>query len=184
VQPDRASTAPIAGLDPSRRATIDYIDRTRELYLREGFDNPYNWARYDTVPFTQLGKPLAESTVGLVTTAAVFDPDKGDQGPRAPYNRAVKYTEARAWPGAPAPDMRISHLSYDRANTTPDDVNAYFPLAQLQAAARAHRVGSVARRFYAVPTLFSQRHTNDVDAPAVLRWCREDGVDAVLLVAI
>ena len=60
---------------------------------------PYRWAQYRDVPFTPLQKPLAESRVALVTTAAPYQPDKGDQGPGAPYNSAAKfytvYTEAR-----------------------------------------------------------------------------------------
>jgi hypothetical protein len=136
------------------------------------------------VPFARLTRPASGCTLGLVTTAAVYDPDRGDQSPHAPYNRAAKFAEAQSWPVEPAPDMHISHLSYDRANTVPGDVNAYFPLAQLKAAAQAGRIGGLSSRFYAVPTLYSQRHTNVIDAPAVLRWCRQDRVDAVLLVAI
>ena len=65
---------------------IDYIKRTRAYYLALGYDNPYQWAHHDDVPFQGLSKPLSEMVIALVTTAAPYQPDKGDQGPGAPYN--------------------------------------------------------------------------------------------------
>ena len=63
---------------------IPYMARTRAWYLALGYDNPYVWARHDETPFMRLIKPLATSRVALVTTAAPWQPDKGDQGPGAP----------------------------------------------------------------------------------------------------
>ena len=62
---------------------IDYIKRTRAYYLALGYDNPYQWAHHDDVPFQGLSKPLSEMVIALVTTAAPYQPDKGDQGPGA-----------------------------------------------------------------------------------------------------
>lgn len=136
------------------------------------------------MPFTRLAKPLAQSRIGVITTAAEFDPAKGDQGPRAAYNNDAKFKDVYNRPIEPPPDLRISHIGYDRANTVPEDINAYFPLAQVKAAGRDGRIGSVAPRFYAVPTLRSQRHTTEIDAPEILRLCREDGVDVAVLTAV
>ena len=173
-----------SNVDRTRRTFIDYIDRTREHYLAEGFNNPYQWAYYDDVPFTPLAKPLAESRIGLITTAAPFQPDKGDQGPHAPYNNDAKFHDVYTLPCDPPPDLRMSHIGYDRNHTVPEDLDAYFPLAQLQAAVAEGRIAGIPPRFYGVPTLRSQRHTIDIDAPEVLRLCREDGVDAAILAAI
>jgi D-proline reductase (dithiol) PrdB len=171
-------------VDLSHRTYIDYIERTRAHYLAEGFNNPYRWPSYLHVPFTRLARPLAESRVALVTTAAPFQPDKGDQGPYAPYNNDAKFDEVYHAPLEPPPDLRISHIGYDRANTVPADINAYFPLAQMKVCVAEGRIGSMPPRFYAAPTLRSQRHTNDIDAPAILAWCQEDRVDAAVLVAV
>lgn len=173
-----------SNVDRTHRGYVDYIERTRAHYLSEGFGNPYKWSYFDDVPFTPLTKPLAESRVGLVTTAAQFQPDKGDQGPHAPYNNDAKFGEVYALPIEPPPDLRISHIGYDRANTVPEDINAYFPLAQMKEFARRGRIGSLPPRFYAAPTLRSQRHTVETDAPAILDWCREDGVDACVIPAV
>jgi len=179
---ERTSTGP--QLDLTRRTYIDYIDRTREHYLASGFNNPYAWAHFDDVPFTRLQKPLAQSRVGLVTTAARFQPDKGDQGPHAPYNNDAKFRTVYTNPIEPPPDLRISHIGYDRANTVPEDINGYFPLARLKEAAAAGRIGSVAPRFYGVPTARSQRRTIEHDAPEILAQCRADEVDVAVIPAV
>ncbi len=173
-----------ARLDLSRRTYIDYIDRTREYYLAQGFNNPYQWAHFDDVPFARLTKPLAQSRVAVITTAARYQPDKGDQGPHAPYNNAAKFHAVYTDPIEPPPDLRISHIGYDRTNTVPDDIDAYFPLARLKEFAAEGRIGSLPDRFCGVPTLRSQRQTIERDAPEVLRLCREDGVDVAVLTAV
>ena len=183
VNPNDTSTV-VSNVDRSHRTFIDYIERTREHYLSQGYDNPYRWAYYDEVPFTPLTKPVRECRVALVTTAAEYQPDKGDQGPHAPYNNDAKFHEVFHRPLDPPPDLRISHIGYDRANTVPEDINAYFPLAQMKALVAQGRIGSLPPRFYAVPTLRSQRHTTEIDAPAILQWCREDAVDACVLAAV
>ncbi|MGH2584146.1 MAG: glycine reductase, partial [Dehalococcoidia bacterium] len=125
-----------------------------------------------------------ECTVALITTAAQYRPDKGDQGPHAPYNNDAKFGDVYHLPVEPPPDLRISHIAYDRANTVPEDINAYFPLAQMKELVRQGSIGSLPPRFYAAPTLRSQRHTTEIDVPAVLEWCKEDRVDAAVLVAV
>ena len=65
---------------PDYDAPIEYMRRTREYYLALGYDNPYRWAHYVDAPFQPLKKPLKDSTLALITTAAPYQPDKGDQG--------------------------------------------------------------------------------------------------------
>jgi len=171
-------------VDRTHRTYIDYIERTRAHYLSQGFDNPYAWAFFDAVPFTPFERRAGESRIALITTAAEFQPDKGDQGPHAPYNNGAKFKDVYERPLEPPPDLRISHIGYDRANTVPEDINAYFPLAQMKDFVKQGRIGALPPRFYAVPTLRSQRHTIEIDAPRILEWCREDTVDAAILPAV
>ena len=67
-------------------APIPYITRTRDYYAALGYPAPYRWAEHAAVPFQALTKPLRESRVALVTTAALKRPGQGDQGPGARYN--------------------------------------------------------------------------------------------------
>lgn len=173
-----------AGIDRSRPTFLSYMERTREYYLAAGYDNPYEWAHFQHVPFTPVVKPLAESRIGLVTTAAEFDSTKGDQGAGAAYNNDAKFHAVFSRPTDSTPDLRVSHIAYDRNNAQVEDINAYFPLKRLHDAAAAGRIGSVTERFHGVPTLRSQRKTIERDAPEILERLREDEVDAAILVAV
>jgi hypothetical protein len=166
---------------PEPDVPIRYMDRTREYYQALGFA-PYRWAHFTGAPFEPLRIPLARARVALITTAAPFQPDAGDQGPRAPYNAAAKFYQVYSAPVDTKPDLRISHVGYDRANTVPEDLDAYLPLARLHDAAAAGRIGGLTPRFHGAPTNRSHRVTMETDAPELLRRCREDAADAVVFV--
>ena len=166
---------------PDYDAPIDYMRRTREYYLALGYDNPYRWAHYVDAPFQPLRKPLKESRVTLITTAAFYQPDKGDQGPGAPYNAAAKYYKVFSGDTSVDHDMRISHIGYDRKHTTAADRNTWFPLPLMRSFAKQGRF-ELAPRFHGAPTNRSQRVTIETDAPEILARCREEGVDAAVVV--
>ncbi|MEM8862820.1 MAG: hypothetical protein AAGD96_31295 [Chloroflexota bacterium] len=157
---------------PTHRIAVSYIDKSREFYLNKGFGNPYRWASHTDAPFAKLTKPLSECRIAVVTTAA---PDEAGG------------TDRKVWSAAsdPIPKKLFTyHLSWHKTATHTDDVGSYLPLVQLNAAAESGRIGSVGPRFFGVPTTFSQRQTNTEDAPTILKMCREDQVDAVVLVPL
>ena len=161
---------------------MPYMERIQNYYQILGYGAPYEWAQHDDVPFASPQKPLSEMRIGIVTTAAPFQPGKGDQGPRAPYNGAPKFFQVYADAIDPFPDLRIAHIAIDRAHTTASDIASYFPLAALMKLAAAGYIGSVSPRFYGLPTNRSKRTTRDIDSKALLAFCQEDHVDAVVLV--
>lgn len=160
---------------------IPYMQRTRDYYQAIGFA-PYRWAHFADVPFTPLAKPLAQSRVALITTAAPFQPGVGDQGPGAKYNAAAKFYTVYSDSSETIPDLRISHVGYDRKHTTADDQRTWLPLAALQQAVKAGRIGALAPRFHGAPTNRSQRVTTESDVPELLKRCREDGAEVAVLV--
>ena len=163
---------------PDQRVFVSYIDKSREYYLAQGFGNPYRWAYHQDAPFTRLRRPLSESRVGLVSTASLGDNHSGIAPSSVP---AVVYTA----PSDPAPtSLYTMHRAWDKEATHTDDVDSFAPLNRLREAAGAGRIGSLSPRFYGIPIPYSQRQTNAVDAPELLRLCREDGVDAVVLVGL
>jgi D-proline reductase (dithiol) PrdB len=174
--PDGPGAAPEADLP------VRYIDRTRRWYDALGYGNPYRYAHYAEVPFQPLSKPLAQSRVALLTTAAPYRPDRGDQRAAAGYNAAAKFYAVYSGDTAVDHDLRVSHVAVDRAHVT-DDANTWFPLPALRRAVGTGRIGAVAPRFHGVPTNRSQRHTVAVDAPEAVARCRADGADAAVLVA-
>jgi D-proline reductase (dithiol) PrdB len=170
------------GFAPDDDAPIPYMARTREYYQAIGYTTPYRWAHYVDAPFQRLRKPLGRSRVTVVTTAAPFDPAKGDQGPGAKYNGGAKFYSVYDGDTAKTHDVRISHIAYDRVHTTADDSGTWFPLLQLRRLASAGRVGEIAPRFFGAPTNRSHRVTIETDAPDILARCRADQVDAAMLV--
>ncbi len=167
---------------PDDDAPIPYMARTREYYQAIGYTTPYRWAHYVDAPFQPLRKPLAQCRVAIVTTAAPFDPAKGDQGPGAKYNGGAKFYSVYDGDASKTHDLRISHIAYDRVHTTADDSGTWFPLPQLQRLASERRIGEVAPRFFGAPTNRSHRVTLETDAPEILARCRADQVDTAVLV--
>jgi hypothetical protein len=163
-------------------APIPYLQRTRTYYEALGYGPPYEWAHYAQVPFHRLEKPLAACRFTIITTAAPFQPDKGDQGPGAPYNAAAKFYTVYSGDTASDHDLRIAHVAIDRKHTTAEDQAAYFPLAELRRRAGRGDIGPLAARFHGLPTNRSHRVTLEVDCPEIVARCKADAVDAAILV--
>ena len=160
---------------------IPYMQRIRDYYVALGFGAPYTWAHYARVPFHPLRVPLRRARVALITTAAPYQPDKGDQGPGAPYNAAAKFYAVYSGDAAKDHDLRISHVGIDRTHTTAEDSGTYFALPALRQAAQSGRIGALAARFHGLPTNRSHRVTIGVDCPEIVARCQADGVDAAIL---
>ena len=170
------------GFAPDYDAPIAYMQRTREYYQAIGYTTPYRWAHHTEVPFTALVKPLAQARVTLITTAAPYQPGKGDQGPGAAYNGGAKFYQVYSGDVSRPHDTRISHVAYDRKHTAATDSGTWFPLPQLLRLAALGRIGAAGPRFFGAPTNRSQRVTIETDAPEILARCREDAIDAAVIV--
>src|SRR5262247_597634 len=170
------------GFAPDGDCPIPYMQRTRDYYTAIGYTTPYRWAHYVDAPFQPLQKPLAQSRVTIITTAAPYDPTKGDQGPGAAYNGSAKFYKVYEGDTSAEHDLRISHIGYDRKHTTATDSGTWFPLAPLRNAQAKGRIAEVAPRFFGAPTNRSHRVTIDVDAPEILARCQADKVDVAVLV--
>ena len=167
------------GTKTAHRSFVSYIDRTREFYAAQGYEDPYRWAHYDEVPFARLAKPLSECRVALVTTASVFL----DQSPQDGVLRGAK----QVWSGPtdePPKRLYTDDLAWDKEATHTDDVDSFLPIRPLEALISEGRIGSLAPRFHGVPTDYSQRRTIEQDAPEALARCHEDECDIALLVPL
>src|SRR3954451_16345734 len=131
------------GFAPDDDTPIAYMARTRDYYAAIGYTTPYRWAHYVGAPFQPLQKPLTQSRVTIITTAAPFNPTKGDQGPGAKYNGGAKFYSVYDGDASKNHVLRISHIAYDRVHTSADDSGTWFPLQQLWRLARERRIGAV-----------------------------------------
>ena len=158
--------------DQAHRIFVSYIDKSREYYLARGYANPYRWAHHEDAPFANLSKPLSESRIGLVTTAAL---NKAGAELNGVYAASTD---------PPPVAMYTDHRSWDKKETHTRDVDSFLPIRRVSEFAARGRVRSLSTRFYGAPTQFSQRLTIEEHAPAILELCRADLVDIVLLVPL
>jgi len=172
------------GFAAEHDAPIAYLARVREYYQALGYGAPYEWAHYADVPYRPLSRPLSACCVAIVTTAAPYQAGKGDQGPGAPYNASATFFSVYSGDASRDDcDLRISHVAIDRQHTTASDPATWFPLAALRRAQAVGRIGAIAPRFHGAPTNRSHRTTLAVDGPEIVARCRDDRVDAAILVA-
>ena len=127
-----------------------------------------------------LSKPLSDCTVGVVTTATLPAhwqnlPDGQSRPQKRPYAES----------SYPDPDaLYTMDMEWDKDTTHTDDLDTYLPLHRLQELQQSGLIGKVSPRFYGAPTTYSQRQTQESDAPVIFSWCEEDGVDIALLVPL
>lgn len=162
---------------------VKYIDKTRAYYLSQGYSEPYRWAHFEDVPFSKLEKPLSECTVALVSTSDVAIRKEGEEVHSG--DEATLVGNVYSLPSDTPEELYYTKQEhFDRGATHLDDVNTYFPITRLHELAVQGKIGKVAARSHGVYTAYSQRKTREVDAPEVLRRCREDNVDAVVLTPV
>ena len=150
------------------------MERTRAWYAAQGFEKAYAWASFETVPFTELRKPLCDSTVAIVATATPLGSDGAPVLPKRVYSGPI----------ATPPGLYTDDLAWDKEATHTDDPASFLPIRALGELAAEGRIAALADRFHGVPTEYSQRRTQEIDAPEILRRCREDAVDLAVLVPL
>jgi hypothetical protein len=163
----------------SMRTFLSYIDLSREYYAAYGYTKPYKWMSYAGVPFARLEKPLSECRVGLMTTA--------DLEKLPGENKMERYLLRKVFAHSveDAPEhFYTQDLQWDQASTHTDDNESFMPLNQLAEKAAKGKIGSASSRFYGAMTDYSQGKTSQKSAPQILTFCREDGVDALILPAL
>jgi len=151
-----------------RLATLPQIQRnmllTRAVEINDG------------APRATLARPLAESTVAIVTSAGVHC--RGDR-PFAREDPTYRVIPSDAGAG----DLLQSHssLAFDKSAFI-RDVNVVFPIDRLAELVAEKRIGRVGRHHYSVMgALHDVSAVRDETAPALAGRLLGDGVDVVLL---
>ena len=149
-----------------------YIDRSHNYYRAQGFSDVYRYAKHDTAPFTPMAKPLADCTLGVVTTASTY--------PRASLEPR-KVDSGRLEDGI---TLYADDLSWDKSATHLHDLNSFFPVASLTALVADRAIGALTEHFQCLPTEYSHKATLEHDAPEIHRRLVADGADIALLVPL
>lgn len=170
--------------------TVPYMERITNYYLAEGYDKPYTWAHYDDAPFTPLKKPLSECRVSLFSTGGIALVPEG--GFSQEDLQALRGTNTGNYDvnifdvPSDTPAERLLNIkeSHDRHQTDMSDVDAFYPVTRLREFHAEGVLGSLATNYFRGQPNYSQRKVLEVDAPELLRRCKADNVDVMLLAPV
>jgi len=159
--------------------TVDYIRAITERYERLGYA-PYQWYHAeDAPPWTALGKPLADSRLGVLSTAGAYV-----AGQVAFYYKDDTSLRAIA-SDTPADRLRFSHITENYLPDARRDPDCVLPLAALREAVAAGELGALADdAFSCMGGIYSQRRVREELCPAVHDAFRAQEVDAALLIPL
>ena len=156
---------------------VEYIESIRARYERLGYA-PYRWYYADEPPaFTPLGKPLAESRVGVLSTSGAYV-----VGQIAYYYKDD--TSIRAIPKeTPSDRIHFSHITENYLTDPRKDPDCILPIAALRDAEEKGRIGELAPDLFScMGGVYSQRRVREETIPELSARFQEQAVDVALLV--
>lgn len=147
------------------------------------FMRTYSYRNYDWRPGAVLDKPLAETRLAVVTTAAFHLPDQpafdeSIKGGDVSYRVIPRDTDLNS--------LQIAHKSdaFDSSGIEADK-NLALPLRDLEDMVAAGRIDSVSERHFSfMGSIPSPGRLISHTAPEVAALLKEDGVDAVFLTPV
>jgi D-proline reductase (dithiol) PrdB len=134
---------------------------------------PLEMSRY-CVPFTPFRKKLEESTVCLVTTAAVRRQDD------TPFNVEGDTTFRVISSATEGRELTYDDAHYDHA-CVDQDINCVFPLDRLRALATEGRIGGLSEAHFSMGFSQALRELRETTVPRIAREVERVRPDAVLL---
>lgn len=148
--------------------------------LAKGFIEAYKPWESEGIPWTTVEKPLAKSTVAIVTTAGVHRKDQQafnmrDKIGDPSFREIDGNTTAR--------DLMITHDYYDHTDAE-RDLNIVFPIERLREFASEGIISKVAETHYSFMGHIMGPHIYtlmEVNAPEVAARLKKQKVDYVLL---
>lgn len=133
---------------------------------------------FEKTAFTQLGKPLSEARVAIVTSAAVHRPDQEAFSQTDTGFRALDRSDRNLVMGHWSPNF--DHTGFRI------DLNVVYPIDRLEELAAEGVIGDVAPRHFAFagnqPDTVSEIRLDT--GPACARELKADSVDVVLLTPV
>ena len=156
---------------------VAYIEAITERYRKLGYD-PYRWYRREAAPeWTPVGKPLAQSRLGVLSTAGGY----------ARGQVAFHYKDdasLRAIPKAtPRQEIRFAHLTENYLVDPRKDPNCMLPLEALRRLEAEGVVDEVADPVLScMGGIYSQRRVREELIPAVAKQFAAAKIDLALLI--
>lgn len=143
----------------------------------------YPYRHIDWRPGAQLRKPLSESRIAVVTSAAFYGPG---QAPFDASARGGDYSYREIPEDVALETLRIGHKSdaFDHSGIEKDK-NLALPLDRLRELEHDGVIGEVAKHHYSLMgSITAPARLVSITAPEIARKLAEGGVDAVLLTPV
>lgn len=147
------------------------------------FLRTYGWRRIDPVPWAAVRKPVAQSRVGLVSSAGFTLPDQ------EPFDESYKGGDPsfRLIPSRSDPSTFVEHHKSDAFDHRGilNDPNLAFPLDRMHELAESGLIGSVApRHLSCMGSITAPSRLIKQTAPEAAEHFVRDEVDLALLVPV
>ncbi len=147
--------------------------------IQRRFDPNFAWLVNATAPWTPVTKPLAHSTIALVSTCGYYRADT--QLPFDAWHDLGDPSFREIHVDTPADRLRIAHTHYDHAHAAADP-NVTLPIAHLQRLVEEGVIGRLHPWAYSfMGYLPEPRQLIAHTAPQVARRLAADGVDVAFL---
>ncbi|MEW6489099.1 MAG: glycine/sarcosine/betaine reductase selenoprotein B family protein [Thermodesulfobacteriota bacterium] len=151
------------------------LSQTRDA-LRKKYPG-FEYATFRDAPITALRRPLAESTLALVTTGGLHlktDPPFDTRHPEGDCSYRVLPTDVRH------EDIAVSHESYDHRFIN-EDLSCVFPIDRMREYVREGRIGALSEEHVSFMGHISVTGLLLENARKVGRRLRELSADAAFL---
>ncbi|MCZ6841814.1 MAG: hypothetical protein O7G32_03165 [SAR324 cluster bacterium] len=167
---------------------VNYIEKTHQYYFRIGHGSAYRYAHNEDGPFAALKKPVADSRLTMISSAGfeIIPSDGPEPTPFKGINIGEK-DQVEVFPiasGTPKEKLKYMTGAHNRAESDMADIDAFFPITRLRELHAEGVIGGLAGNYLRIRPSYSTTKTLKLDAPEVLRRCREEQVDVALLVPV
>ena len=154
------SDAYTAAVEPVR-----YVDLLNQRYQQQGFP-PYEWTVNTVAPITTPSKPLADSTVAMLTSGGVSHCSMPAWNPDARNDFRLDAVDS----SASAPEFQVNDSYYDTTDAS-IDVNCVFPIDRLRELEAEGIIGQVSSRHWSgfMGRIYSRTRVREESAPALAR---------------
>jgi D-proline reductase (dithiol) PrdB len=147
--------------------------------IQRGSDPNFAWVIHDATPWSPLTKPLAQSTIALVSTCGLYRLDT--QAPFDAWNDLGDPSFREIHVDTPRDRLRIAHSHYDHTQLAAD-LNVALPVDCFVRLVEQRALGRLYPWMYSFMGYLPQTHQLVTEtAPAVARRLAADGVDAAFL---
>lgn len=158
---------------------VQYMQRTRETYDKLGYP-PYRWFQAESAPaFTAVTKPLANSRLGLISTAGTYL-----QGQVAYYYKDDTSIRAIA-KDASVDKIRFSHITQNYLVEARQDPETVFPMQSLGKLQAEGTIGELADQYFScMGGIYSQNRVIQELIPKLEAAIEKQELDLLLLVPL